>query len=173
MSNPLRISFSLQYNLLLCSDRRRYHDDGDDRHYDTPNIRNGRDTPSRSSWDDDEPDRARSQWENPTPNDRYRHGHRKVRDTDYYNRKKNDTPLPTPSFLKSKRDDYNNDDDDRKNWEEDQKVRRSSSFMSIRFIFEFFSVWIENGTTMMMYSMMKPIHIHRLAKNIQRGKKKR
>lgn len=37
-----------------------------------------------------------------------------------YSRKRNDTPLPTPSFRKSKHEDF--DDDDRRNWEEEQKV---------------------------------------------------
>ena len=106
-------------------DRRRENDDDDgDRRFPTPNLRGDRETPSRTSWDDDESDRGRNQWENGTPNDhhRHRHGNRRQRDTDYYNRKKNDTPLPTPSFLKSKHDDYN--DDDRRNWEEDQRVNR-------------------------------------------------
>ena len=45
------------------------------------------DSPSRMGWDDDDPDRRRSQWEYSTPNDgNYRHGHGKRRDTDYYNR---------------------------------------------------------------------------------------
>ncbi|CAF4349330.1 unnamed protein product, partial [Adineta steineri] len=35
--------------------------------------------------------------------------------------KSNDTPLPTPSFRKSKRDEFNADDNQH-NWEEEQKV---------------------------------------------------
>ncbi len=40
-------------------------------------------SPSRAQWDDDDSDKRRSQWEYPTPNDKY---NRKQRDTDYYNR---------------------------------------------------------------------------------------
>lgn len=108
--------------------RRRHrekNDDDDERRFSTPNIRGERETPSRTSWDDDESDRRRNQWENGTPNDRHHHhqrqGNRRNRDTDYYNRKKNDTPLPTPSYLKSKHEDF--DEDDRRNWEDDQKVK--------------------------------------------------
>ncbi len=92
-------------------------------------------SPSRAQWDDDDSDKRRSQWEYPTPSDRQ--GYRK-RDTDYYNRyeyiiveflgnfllcffrKRNDTPLPTPSFRKSKHEEF--DEDDQRNWEEEQKV---------------------------------------------------
>ncbi|CAF2817755.1 unnamed protein product [Rotaria sp. Silwood2] len=94
--------------------------DDDDNRYATPNIRGSRESPSRAEWDDDDSDRRRSQWEHPTPNDSYnRQGYRKHRDTDYYNRKRNDTPLPTPSFRKSKHEDF--DDDDQRNWEDEQK----------------------------------------------------
>jgi len=100
--------------------RHRQNADDGERRFSTPNIRGERDTPSRTSWEDDESDRRRNQWENGTPNDRHhRHGNRRNRDTDYYNRKKNDTPLPTPSYLKSKHDDF--DEDNRRYWEEDQK----------------------------------------------------
>ncbi|CAF3769162.1 unnamed protein product [Rotaria sp. Silwood1] len=93
--------------------------DDDDR-YATPNIRGSRESPSRAEWDDDDSDRRRSQWEHPTPNDNYnRQGYRKHRDTDYYNRKRNDTPLPTPSFRKSKHEDF--DEDGRRSWEDEQK----------------------------------------------------
>ncbi len=40
-------------------------------------------SPSRAQWDDDDSDKRRSQWEYPTPNDKY---NRRQRDTDYYNR---------------------------------------------------------------------------------------
>ncbi|CAF3506730.1 unnamed protein product [Adineta steineri] len=96
-------------------------DNDDDDRYATPNIRGSRESPSRAQWDDDDFDKRHSQWEYPTPNDSYnRQGYRKKRDTDYYNRKSNDTPLPTPSFRKSKRDEFNADDDQH-NWEEEQK----------------------------------------------------
>ncbi|CAF4372713.1 unnamed protein product [Rotaria socialis] len=95
-------------------------DDDDDNRYATPNIRGSRESPSRAAWDDDDSDKRRSQWEYPSPNDSYnRQGYRKHRDTDYYNRKRNDTPLPTPSFRKSKHEEF--DEDDRRNWEEEQK----------------------------------------------------
>ncbi|CAF1647858.1 unnamed protein product, partial [Adineta ricciae] len=97
-------------------------DDDDEDRYATPNIRGSRDSPSRTSWDEEDSNRKRSQWEHPTPNSNYsRYEYRRRRDTDYYNRKRNDTPLPTPSFRKNKHDDLDDNEDERQTWEEEQK----------------------------------------------------
>ncbi|CAF1072597.1 unnamed protein product [Didymodactylos carnosus] len=90
--------------------------------YDTPNIRGIRESPSRTVWDEDDPNQNRSsQWELPTPSDQSRHQHyRRKRDTDYYERKRNDTPLPTPSFRRHKHSEMD-EDDERRAWDEEQK----------------------------------------------------
>lgn len=87
-----------------------------------------KDTPSRSSWEEDEHHQRKvgSKWEVPTP--KSRHGNYSARND--RNGKKYDTPLPTPTYKQNKwagdrktkvggSDGDASDDDE---WNEDQRV---------------------------------------------------